>query len=417
MRNSIGFTRKSLTPLRTAVLVATSALLAVGLGACFEPPVDAVEEEVVEGWVLSRPFPDVRSLQAVEVLAPRISYAVGTDATILRYEEGIWTREGSPEEPPAGVAPDTIFEAVSGIYREDPEFELVFAVGSGGVMLVRDETGWQQIETGTDAYLFGVWARAPDDVFAVGENGTFLRWQGGATATLMIDESAEERFVETAECDPAAPADSLLSEAFACQPDLQCNADAAATTGFRCSGLRTFPIEESLKSVRGTAPDEVFAVGERGTIFRYDGARWVREDSGTNRPLSFVFVGGGIWATATDGVLMRRNGPSDWDEDSFRVPVPLFLQSVFAINQGDVYAVGMSGRIFRREGGEWSDQVIDEDVHLRGIDGVFFDVEDPNTGEFDRARFIWAVGGGGRILRGPDVIPGDDGSNDEVLLP
>ena len=54
--------------------------------------------------------------------------------------------------------------------------------------------------------------------------------------------------------------------------------------------------------------------------------------------------------------------------------------------------------------------------YLVGITARVLRAEDPATGEFDRARFIWAVGGGGRILRGPEVRPGDDGSNDEIVL-
>lgn len=41
-------------------------------------------------------------------------------------------------------------------------------------------SGWTRVESGTERTLHAVWAGGPDDAWAVGEDGTVLRWNGGA---------------------------------------------------------------------------------------------------------------------------------------------------------------------------------------------------------------------------------------------
>src|SRR5688500_1954065 len=73
-----------------------------------EPPAPPSETEIAPGWVLSRPFPQVQSLQDVVTLSPTRAYAVGTGATLLRYEAGAW----SLEDAPAGVDASVTLQSV-----------------------------------------------------------------------------------------------------------------------------------------------------------------------------------------------------------------------------------------------------------------------------------------------------------------
>ena len=117
-----------------------------------------------------------------------------------------------------------------------------------------------------------------------------------------------------------------------------------------------------------------------------------------------------------DGVLMRRNGDNDWDDEGFRVPSPVFLQDVWT--RGNVTAVGLSEDIYQfNDNGLWELTRVAEGAELRGVDGVIFDLEPGAPGNEDgeeglRVQEIYAVGGGGRVVRGPLVLPG----NGEALL-
>lgn len=65
----------------------------------------------------------------------------------------------------------------------------------------------------------------------------------------------------------------------------------------------------TLESIDGTAPDDLYAVGEKGTILHYDGKQWHKLDSPTNRPLSTVRCVNSetVYICGNDGLLFRGN--------------------------------------------------------------------------------------------------------------
>jgi hypothetical protein len=54
----------------------------------------------------------------------------------------------------------------------------VYAVGDVGTLLHYDGTGWTQIPSGTGTALNDVWGFSANDVFAVGDFGTMLYFDG-----------------------------------------------------------------------------------------------------------------------------------------------------------------------------------------------------------------------------------------------
>lgn len=357
---------------RSHVAWLVPSCLAFLLPACApeEPPPPPDETEIAPGWVLARPFPEVQSLQDVAVVSPTRAYAVGTDATLLRYDAGTWTREDPPADLPAGV----LLESVAAAFDEESGVEVVLAVGAGGVVLSRGEDGWARLESGTDVHLFGVWLRTLDDGFIVGDDGTILRFDEGAVVSMEAEAMQRRTLIDGTE--------------------------------------ELYRIPASLKAVAGGG-GSVFAVGNAGSVYRFPlgeaDARWTRDVSGTSRPLSDVFTGAGVRATATDGVVLRRLGePNERGEQwevHVRTPVPLYLQGVWATGGDDLYAVGMAGSIFHWDGDVWATHRLDDDAHLRAIDGVYEVIEGD---EPIVRRNVIAVGAGGRILRGPSARPGDD---------
>jgi hypothetical protein len=338
---------------------ATALLVVGGLAACgptappAPPPPPA---PTAPGFVVARPDPAVRSLNDVVVLGAdeagiARAIAVGTDGAGLVWNGASWSREDT------GTTAD--LESVSGVVDENG-VETVFAVGAGGTVVLRSSTDglWRALPSPVTAHLFGVWAASATDAFAVGDDGTVLRWDGAAL-TRLVDEVL---------------------------------VDTGAENGER------FPIADPLKGVMGTGPTEVYAVGPRGGVWRFDGVAFVREDTQTSRPLVDVFTRAGVWAATTDGVLLRRRDDG-WRDDEFVVPVPVFLQGVWARDDGDVFAVGLADELFHFTGGAWARVFIENDAELRAIDGAVLPA----------GREIIAVGAGGRIVRGPLVVaqPGE----------
>lgn len=348
-------------------------------------------EPPLPGWHVSTPVAGIRSLNDVIIFRPfdplvlsYVGYAVGTDGAILkltRDEAGVttWTQEES------GTTSD--LESIDG-FVDGEGVEHIFVVGFDGTVLSRDGAAWTAIPSGTTDILFDVTFRNLTDAFIVGDGGTILRWDGVALT---------------------AHAQQTLQRAVggAC-PDAGCGANAQCIDAICVS---FFPLSEPLKGVGDVG--EMIAVGALGAVYRYDpngerdgvSNRWVREDSGTQRSLAGIFTEAGVWVPTVDGVLMRRNGADDWDDDSFKTPAPVFLQDVW-VDGGDVVAVGLSEDIYHFDGdGRWNLSRFAEAAELRGVDGVALDP--PEGSDEPPAKEIYVVGGGGRIARGPLVLPGE----------
>jgi hypothetical protein len=93
----------------------------------------------------------------------------------------------------------------------------VFAVGEYGTILHYDGTSWSSMVSGTTNHLTGVWGSSGNDVFAMGEYGVILHYDGSSWSFMEIDTTY------------------------------------------------------NLNGVWGSSGSDVFAVGYAGTIFHYDG--------------------------------------------------------------------------------------------------------------------------------------------------
>jgi hypothetical protein len=101
------------------------------------------------------------------------AFGVGEDGAIVRRSgtEGVWSSMDS------GVR--TSLNAVAGAALDD-----VWAVGEEGVALHFDGNAWTAFDTGVTATLWAVFAPASNAVIMVGNNGTAIRWNGTAFEPL-----------------------------------------------------------------------------------------------------------------------------------------------------------------------------------------------------------------------------------------
>lgn len=358
---------------RTASLLFSALLLSAAL-ACDTGPIQGEPEPPVPGWVTERPFPEVRTLHDVVVLREDFALAVGTDGVALLWDGTAWTQEDT------GVTVD-LFAIDGAINQESGEFSIL-ACGDSGTILRRDEDGWRTLNSPVETIVFDVWTRNLNDAFLVGDNGAFLRWTGRETdeVVVMTAESIQIRQVPS-EDDP----DVFVDEEYF--------------------------IDDPLRGVGGNGAENVFAVGPRGLVMRFDGTQWRPEDSGTSRPLASVRASAGLWITTIDGLLLRRNGDGQWEE-RLRTPSPISLQGMWATGGNDVFVVGLAGRIFHYTEGDWDVERLPEDAHLRAIDGVVTqEAVDPLPIE----RTVIAVGAGGRIIRGPLALPTETATLDDAV--
>ena len=126
------------------------------------------------------------------------------------------------------------------------------------------------------------------------------------------------------------------------------------------------------------APDDIWAVGYRGQIRRFDGARWSVVESGTDVLLRGVWAASAndAWATGLDGTLLHWDGAT-WSPVDLGTAVD--LTDVRGTAANNVWVIGATAS-FRWNGAMWSDATPETPVlyHLWVAD----------------ATHAWATGGG-----------------------
>jgi hypothetical protein len=155
-----------------------------------------------------------------------------------------------------------------------------------------DDNLWQSHDSGTNVALYDIWGAGPQDVFAVGANGTIVNYDG-----------------------------------------LSWSVQPSNTT-------------DHLYSVWGSGGNDVFAVGANGTIVHYDGTSWAVQPSGTLGHLSSVWGSApnkvfAVGGEGQNGIILGYDG-STWSMvDSFLNP-PSFT-SIWGSDSNNVFTVGYGG--------------------------------------------------------------------------
>jgi hypothetical protein len=144
--------------------------------------------------------------------------------------------------------------------------------------------------------------------------------------------------------------------------------------------------------VRGTGPDDVWMVGEKGRITHYDGEKLTEHASGTTATLWGVWAASKTDAWAVGGT--PEGGAADpddvvlhWDGASWTAvtlpgaPLGRALYKVWGTSSDDLYVVGEASTIWHKKGATWA---LESDPPLAG--GTLFTVAGCSAEE------IYAVG-------------------------
>ncbi len=161
------------------------------------------------------------------------------------------------------------------------------------------------------------------------------------------------------------------------------------------TGITTNP---NLNGVWGAAPNNVFAVGEAGTILHYTGSpTWDNMTSGINTHLY------GVWGAASDnvfavgsaGTILHYNGTAWSDMEVGLTPDTLY--GVWGTSDNCVFAVGDAGTVLRYNGTAWTIMDSGANQNLKAVWA-------------SSCSNVFAVGDGGTILRYDGVDNNGDGS-------
>ncbi len=196
-----------------------------------------------------------------------------------------------------------------------PGDQFVYFVGENGRAFRYDRSSGtaETIDTGTDATLYGVWGASDSELWAVG--GYVFPDTGPPTVVRITPEGASTVTL------PASVADDV-----------------------------------TLFKAWGSAADNVYVVGEKGTVLHWDGSDWSHTVlDGEPRLVTLhgaasddmVVVGG-----TSQALILERGASDDWSDAS---PGPYsLLNGTYVSSDGTAYAAGLIGTVFQREDGEWA---------------------------------------------------------------
>ena len=220
--------------------------------------------------------------------------------------------------------------------------------------------GWQVENSGSAQFLSAVWPVSPNNVFAVGDQGTILHYDGSSWSKM--DSPATE---------------SLLVDIFGSSPsDIFTVGDSGTILHYDGSSWQAMssPVPLLLLGVWSHASDDAFAVGYDGTILHYDGSSWTAMNSTTSANLWDV------WGTASndvfvagEGVILHFDG-SSW-QTMISDPDKAFC-NMWGSSHNNIFVVGAAnindnpyGIIMHYDGSSWNPMTINAPDILFGIWG------------------------------------------------
>jgi hypothetical protein len=140
-----------------------------------------------------------------------------------------------------------------------------------------------------------------------------------------------------------------------------------------------------LSDIWGTSSSDVFAVGEEGTIYHYDGAVWSGMDAGWPGFIDSVWGSSStdVYGGAEGNTLVHYDGTA-WSELSVDVG-PYYKAFIWGSSEDDVFVVGRGGGIWHYDGVTWSQMASGTTKFVLGVWGTASDN-------------VFAVGSSGTIL-------------------
>jgi hypothetical protein len=262
----------------------------------------------------------------------------------------------------------------------------VWAVGEVGTILHWNGQAWGPASTGSRQALRGVWAYNAMEAWAVGDEGLVLHFDGDFW--LPRSPGAEPEKYHWRAVWGSGPADVWLV-------GLWTDGTDARGTLAHWQGVdwTLYDEPESLGAVWGVTSKDVWALGEGqpSSLYHWDGQQWGRVVRAET-----PYIGTALWGTGPDNLwLGEREGlPKHWDGTSVTSDASdMEIWGLWGSRSNDVWAVGLgpnpqfgnAGMILHWDGVTWSAAPSTGAGHLNDVWG-------------SRADDVWAVGMNGTIL-------------------
>jgi len=254
----------------------------------------------------------------------------------------------------------------------DPSFE----VGEDVTELPEPTKGFSLFDLTAVGSVRSMWASQDDSVWAVGDKGLVLRYDG-------------HDFVPVA---PVPTLENLYGVAGAAGTVVVVGAKgtAMAWRDGRWTDLAPPAAAADLYGVGVLGQDDIYVAGQGGLILHLSGGQWEQTETGIDFDLYAIWASptGGVFAAGEGGSILELKG-SSWVRQQVGTPVTRF-RSIWRASDGTMFAVGSSGAVAIYNKLVWKLEVTnDPSEPPRDLYQVFGFGPDE----------VFAVGSGGIVLR------------------
>ncbi|UQA59039.1 hypothetical protein [Polyangium aurulentum] len=232
-----------------------------------------------------------------------------------------------------------------------------------------DGAGWHRLHPGGTETYWWVAGSGPMDVWMVGEKGRITHWDGAAFTEHASGVTATLWGVWAASATEAWAVGGTPNGGIGAPNDIVLRWDGAA---WKPEPLPGAPLGRTLYKIWGSGADDLYAVGEKGTIWRRTGGAWsLLEPALTQGKLLTVSGCGAGEVYAVGGsTVLRSNGGAFAKVDD--VTLTNLVNGVACGPSGSALIVGDGGQKQRLVDGAWIDEFAldpSDDLHGAWSDG------------------------------------------------
>jgi hypothetical protein len=286
-------------------------------------------------WTL-QDNPTTADLEAVWGFGAANVFAVGAGGTTL-----VTINNGTTWTNPVSNATQPL-EGVAGGGAN------LFLVGAGGTIVTSTNSGtsFGTTSTGSASNLNAVWGNSTSSVYAVGDNGTIVRWNG---TRLTLQTSGTTQHLR-------AVWGSGSTNVFAV-------GDGGTVLNSVNSGTTWTPVNlgttANFRGIWGTGSTNIYVVGDVGTVYQWNGTIWSPVAVPANKGPGPARNLNAVWARATDdvyivgdtGVIIHWDGVT-WAQQPYETGFPQDrdIRGVWGSGASDVWAVARHTVILHNNG-------------------------------------------------------------------
>ena len=194
---------------------------------------------------------------------------------------------------------------------------------------------WFPMDSGSTENLNGIWGAASDDIFAVGDNGTILHYDGSSWSSMTSGTTENLNAIH------GVSGSSILA---AGDNGTILHYDGSSWTSM------TSGTTENLLSVFYLSSYYACAVGENGTVTAYRNSTWTPETSGTTERLRAVWRDGTVYAAGDNGTIIQNWGQGWYSMES---GTQKDLYSFRQTESGNLHVVGENGTMLEYASHNW----------------------------------------------------------------